>query len=513
MSVPGALVVVKLESIYMEREPVFARSFEERLASALGDSLAGLPEPESRSLLLAVSGGGDSTALLVALSTNRDLKLTACHVNHHLRGKESDDDEGFCRNLCESLGVDIVVAHSEQEEDDENSLRQSRYRLLEGEARRAGVFLVVTGHTLDDQIETMLFRLFRGTAPAGLTGMKPLRELSPGSGLYIVRPLLSATRKECLAYLLERGLEWRSDSSNENHEYRRNYIRHQIVPLIESRFSGFRSSFSRLRTLIEDEQDFMDQLAGELRSKVEERGENDSLTWSLEGFAGAHLALRRRLIRLALADIDVEPDYERISLIIELAEGLSGQESFTLNRDWSVVREGASLVFHRVDRPDEPSEFQLSRRTEIRVPEGSGSASTVITWLDASLRVTALDRESQDDNGFPPAGSLCALVDLSRVEPPLCVRYRRPGDRIQPFGMSESVRLKQFLHTHKPVSDPLDPGDFDLQSGRPATIVLADSHEVLWVPQVGLSERLRAGRRPSHRLIWQRLVIDAGTVC
>lgn len=506
----------------MEREPVFARSFEERLASALGDSLAARPEAsaefESRSLLVAVSGGGDSTALLAALSGNRDLKLTACHVNHHLRGKESDEDEGFCRNLCESLGIDIVVAHSEQEGDDENSLRQSRYRLLEGEARRAGVSLIVTGHTLDDQIETMLFRLFRGTAPAGLTGMRRLRGVSPGSDIYIVRPLLSTTRKECLAYLLERGLEWRSDSSNENHEYRRNYIRHQIVPLIESRFPGFRGSFSRLRMLIEDEQDFMDQLACQLRSQVEESWKKDSLAWSLERFAGAHLALRRRLIRLALADIDVEPDYERISLILDLAGGISEQESYTLNRDWSVSRRGASLVFQRVDTPDglpdtRASEFQLSRKTEIRVPEGPGSASTVITWLDASLKVATLEAGYQAGQGFPPSGALCALVDLSRVEPPICVRYRRPGDRIQPFGMSESVRLKQFLHTHKPVSGPLGTGDFDLQGGRPATVVVADSREVLWVPQVGLSEKLRAGRSPSHRLSWQRLVIDAGTVC
>ncbi|MGD9680252.1 MAG: tRNA lysidine(34) synthetase TilS [Candidatus Obscuribacterales bacterium] len=503
----------------MEREPDFARSFEARLASALGDSLAGLPETGATGsggpgpLLVAVSGGGDSTALLAALSGIKDWKLTACHVNHHRRGKESDDDERFCLSLCESFGIELAVAHSRQEESDENSLRESRYRLLQDEARRAGASLIVTGHTLDDQIETMLFRLFRGTAPAGLTGMKPLRELSPGSGLYIVRPLLAKTRKECLAYLLERGLEWRSDSSNESREYRRNYIRHQIVPLIESRFSGFRGSLSRLRTLIEDEQDFMDRLARELRAQVEKRGENDSLTWSLERFSVAHLALRRRLIRLALADIDVEPDYERISLILELAEGFSGQESFSLNRDWSVARQGANLVFHRLESPDEPSEFQLSRNTEIRVPEGPGSASTVITWLDASLRVTALEAETRAENGFPPAGALCALVDLSRVEPPLCVRYRRPGDRIQPFGMSESVRLKQFLHTHKPVSGPLDPGDFDLQGDRPATVVLADSREVLWVPQVGLSEKLRAGRRPSHRLSWQRLVIDAGTVC
>ncbi len=203
----------------------------------------------SGGLVVAVSGGPDSVALLYALLDpargTEDGRLVVAHLNHRLRGEESDADEDFVRALharltvgspelrlrCASLDVKTAAAG----ENLESVARRLRYEWLAGVAQDEGVTRVVTGHTADDQAETVLHRLLRGAGLRGLRGIAPSRPLA--DGVVLLRPMLAVRRADVLAYLISLGEPYREDSSNLDPAFTRNRIRHELLPLLASRFN------------------------------------------------------------------------------------------------------------------------------------------------------------------------------------------------------------------------------------------------------------------------------------
>lgn len=198
-------------------------------------------------MVVAVSGGADSVALLRALLVASS-QLVIAHLNHQLRGAESDADEDFVRALhaqlvaggqeglqlrCERLDV---AAHARADGDNlEAVARRLRYAWLAEVARDAGLRLVATGHTADDQAETVLHRLLRGTGLRGLRGIATRRSLT--AEIDVVRPLLTTTRAEVLAYLAGLGQDYRHDSSNDSRQLTRNRIRHELLPLLAREYN------------------------------------------------------------------------------------------------------------------------------------------------------------------------------------------------------------------------------------------------------------------------------------
>ena len=187
-------------------------------------------------VLVALSGGADSAALLLSL---RELgySVRAFHLNHCLRGAESDRDEAFCRRLCEKLGVELTVervdiAAAAGDSAVEETARRIRYARLEHAAHGAKI---AVAHNADDNLETMLFHLVRGTGAKGLTGIPPVRGR-------IIRPLIEVERREIEAFLRERGQDFVTDSTNADTVYTRNRLRQEVV-----RQHGFRVSFGRTR--------------------------------------------------------------------------------------------------------------------------------------------------------------------------------------------------------------------------------------------------------------------------
>jgi tRNA(Ile)-lysidine synthase len=203
-------------------------------------------------MVVAVSGGPDSVALLLALTGARahptGKGLTVAHLNHQLRGDESDADEQFVGQFVEKLEsrgltdirfqsarVDVAAAAKRTRKNLESTARHLRYAWLVGVCRQVGASIMATGHTADDQAETVFHRLIRGAGFKGLSGIAAQRTLS--QGIDVVRPLLSVTRSEILAYLASQNQESRADSSNADLRYMRNRIRHELLPLLRASYN------------------------------------------------------------------------------------------------------------------------------------------------------------------------------------------------------------------------------------------------------------------------------------
>ncbi len=255
-------VVYALTLVYM----VEFHQFEQELAQAWDPSVW-----RDVTVVVAVSGGADSTALLSALqsiSQQSSGRLIAAHFNHQLRGAESDGDERFVRQLCQQLDTPCEVARAETAlvstgDGLEAEARQQRYQFLRELANHCGARYVVTAHTADDQAETVLHRLVRGTGLAGLAGIPATRRLSEMTT--VIRPLLSVPRQAVQAYLHDRGQAFREDSSNELTVFTRNRIRHQLLPLLAQRFNPqVVPSLLRLANLAREAQHVIDAVVDPL---------------------------------------------------------------------------------------------------------------------------------------------------------------------------------------------------------------------------------------------------------
>jgi tRNA(Ile)-lysidine synthase len=184
--------------------------------------------------VVAVSGGADSVALLRALA-ERTSDLVIAHLNHQLRGADSDGDAAFVAQLCPSLPhrtetLDVAALAKSTGDNLEAVARRARYEFLGRVARETKASWVATAHTLDDQAETVLHRLIRGTGLRGLRGIAAKRELAPG--IMLLRPMLTVSRAEVIAYLQEIGQDWREDVTNRDVAFTRNRIRHELLPLL-----------------------------------------------------------------------------------------------------------------------------------------------------------------------------------------------------------------------------------------------------------------------------------------
>jgi tRNA(Ile)-lysidine synthase len=251
---------------------------------------------QARRIGVAVSGGADSVALLrlaAALASRYSWRLTVLHVNYGLRGDESQGDEHFVRQLAEELACPIEVLRVEPTATDENTLRRLRYDWFASLAFDA----LFTGHTLEDQAETVLFRLLRGAGPQGLAGILPHTE----EGLY--RPLLASSRQHLREWLRQNGFVWREDSSNALLHYSRNRIRWELMPLLQSHWNpSIESGLAQLAEVSRADEEWLATLSGPALDALSHR-EGPGLVLDGHALAATPLGLRRRLLRLAIARV------------------------------------------------------------------------------------------------------------------------------------------------------------------------------------------------------------------
>lgn len=465
-------------------------------------------------LLVGVSGGADSVALLLisVICTFGTLfsGVTCCHVNHRMRGEESDLDAQYCAELCKKLPVDFVstVATNEQallfqSQGGENALREFRYAAFEKHAKGVGARIVAVAHTLNDQVETLLFRAFRGTSAAGLRGIPCVRW---HNDVLICRPLIDVSRAQITSLLKDLGVGWREDSSNKQLHYARNFIRAEIIPRIESEFPDFGSRIENMRQLLADDEELLKALCLSQISEVEGKSAN---SWQLAKLNPLSTALKRRMFAQAMKSRGIEVSFERVEKLVTMTAGNNEvdldysnpeKRAISLNERWDVVIRKDYLMFVDKEEAKETSSV-VGEPIPVRVP-----GMTIVAPLNKAMFVEALEGAERKPKKFPSEDSFEAIVSLEKVKGPFVLRERQPGDYIQPFGMQETVKLKKYLHTHKPEEEEPTPGKRKL-------FVLAIGEEVLWVPGVGISEKLRVTGQATHCLKLLDIGLGESTFC
>ena len=316
-----------------------------------------------------MSGGADSTALLLALhelivSGKLSLRLTVAHLDHALR-EASKEDAAWVKRLANQLGFPVVVLRvdvgrraAQTGDNLEQSARRARYDFLKTTARKAQAQLVLTAHTLDDQAETVLLRLLRGSSAEGLGGIEVVRALELGSNIQLGRPLISwARRSEVEDYCHLQRVEFRSDEMNENEEFSRVRVRKQLLPLMQSFNNRIVDALSRTATLLREDADVLSLEAEKLLATATvspELNVNGNSSLNVKVVAAAPPALRRRALRLWL---ERERGHLRrlemvhLVAIDRLLTGVKGGRvaqlpdggQVTRNRGWLVLRGMASL--------------------------------------------------------------------------------------------------------------------------------------------------------------------------
>ena len=444
---------------------------------------------------IAVSGGADSVALLRAMLELRGelgIVLSVVHFNHRLRGDESEADHAFVRGLAEPYGLelhdargDVALRAQERSLSTEAAAREARYEffwsLIEGHC----LDKIATAHTLDDQAETVLLRLIRGTGTRGLGGIHAelrgpaSREIARGS---IVRPLLHTRRTEIESYLTSLGQPWREDSSNRDLRHTRNRVRQKLLPLLEEGFNP--DVAERLADFAEIAQAEEDYWAIEVNRFL---GSNPPQFNTLPALP---LALRRRLVRAA-APPGVQLAFRQVESILEIIEG-TGEAPTTCNlpSGWVFQRRGTSLAFV----PPDP-------RRMLREEAAAGPHGPIVS----ALRLPVPGEVSDPGTGrrfqarriavaSPPAGYNPEHLYAPHALPSeLAVRTWRFGDRFWPAYTKAPKKLKELFQENKIAAE--------LRAAWPVMAVPPKdpdgNEEVIWVQGFAAPTHLRP--QPSDR--------------
>jgi tRNA(Ile)-lysidine synthase len=410
-------------------------------------------------VLVAVSGGPDSTALLHLLhelAGEMSLDLQVAHLDHGWRGRASEKDAEFVRRMALRLGLPVTVgrvdaatwtAGGRPRTSLEARARTVRTNFLLETARQAGADRVALGHTRDDQAESLLLRLLRGSGTRGLAGTYPVVD-----GV-LVRPLIEIRRADLVAYLKDRGLRYRLDATNRDPAHARNRVRLRLLPLLEREFNpAVVEALGHAADILRDEDAYLSGLAeSEYRARARRRGAEVVLP--ARALLDLPVALRRRLLRLAFAA--VRGDLRRIALehveqCLRLLEGRSGRRSAGLPDGLVVHLSGGDLVVSSRGRHAAAPAADAAPCREALCPVPGEVPLLGFGWR---LRATVVPRgEAASD--LRAGGPDRAYLDADLLPGPLLVRPRRPGDRFVPLGAPGRRKVKSFLIDRKvPVDD------------------------------------------------------------
>jgi tRNA(Ile)-lysidine synthase len=427
-------------------------------------------------VVVALSGGADSVALLLILRTLQDEGVLAvagaAHLNHQLRAADADADEAFCAALAGRIGVpfvsekvDVAALARAQKRSVEDAARTARYAFLARAADRLGADVIAVAHTREDQAETFLLRLLRGSGTRGLASIQPRAGR-------VVRPLLEVERAALRAFLEQRGESFREDATNADVSIPRNRVRHELIPFLRSHFSpGLVGVLAREAALARQDEEFLQAEAIKLAARIV-LFEDDAIRIDIAGLRDASPALSSRVVQAALQrHAGRKPiAFDHVERVLAMVGGDVGAVSlpgqYAICAGGSVVlrpgRSRAAAASNSFAFPlSIPGEVELGpQRLAVgaeRVPDLNGGAAR---WAGRGTEVGIAEK---------------------RVHLPLCVRSRRPGDRFTPLGGPGARKLQDFLVDRKVAREARD--------GVP--LVVDGRDRIVWVVGQSVAEDFR----------------------
>lgn len=398
-------------------------------------------------LIVGVSGGVDSMVLLHLLNACRkefNLSLIVAHVNHGLRPEESEREAHLVQKESERLGFQFEYGKFDVKKiqrmgglSAQDAGRRIRFQFFKNLLLKNQAQKIALGHNADDQVETILLRLIRGSGLQGLKGMLPIREGR------VIRPLLEAYREEIESFAREKEIPFLVDSSNLKEDYLRNRVRLSLIPLIEREYQpAFKEIVAKISAILREENDYLDRGAEESYQKIVHQ-ENGAVFFKFSEFQALHKAIQWRVIQKIWGRMNKE------EMIPEQGEGLNvdsiyrrlrqSPPSFLLELPCGIYLEKRyDMVLLKSGKPKPPAPFQA----ELVMPGR--------TFIEEIGR-TVVAEETVRDEKFKilKESPNTALLDYEKLQFPLKVRSFRPGDRFQPLGTKGTQKLKKFFIDHK----------------------------------------------------------------
>ena len=462
-------------------------------------------------VLVAVSGGADSLALLYglhALRSQLNCHLHVVHLNHCLR-PDADADADFVQQHAAHLGVSCTIQRAEVLDlgkqwklSVEAAARRARYQFFEEICKQTGATKVALGHHQDDTVETVLMNLIRGSGSTGMKGIPPVRDFK------FIRPLAGFTRQQIEAFLTSKGLVPRHDSTNTDIRYFRNRIRHELIPRLESDYNpNIRVGLSRTADVLGAESEYLDTVAQEAfetcrvrdPDKVKALATSESVVLDRAKFLQFHIAVQRRVLRQSFFEMLEDTGdlyFTHCETMLSLIKGDTPSAMLALPNGLRFRRVYQCLIFDVNTSPVETKHFAYP----LAVP-----GKTFIAALNTAIIAELGDIQSREVLTLPDGRFEAifdyekvrgALVDLPSEAFPLTVRNRQQGDRFQPYGMQGTKKIKDFMIDVKVPRDERD---------RIPMLVCGD--EILWIVGYTTSEPFKI--HPSTRqCLYLRYVSD-----
>ena len=411
-------------------------------------------------ILIGFSGGADSTALLLffsAMKVKYRLSLIAAHVNYHLRGEESIRDEKFVKKFCFDNNISLVMKDAiiKTKKGIENSARKIRLTYFESVAKSYKINAIALGHHVQDQAETILFRMFRGAGYHGLRGISPKSDR-------IIHPFLTTSKLEIKNFLSSRNVNWKEDSTNQDNSFSRNKIRNQCIPWLEENMNpAIISRLSHLAQVFGEVDDFLKETAKRKINQTEiEKHEN------LIKIPQSHLLKMRSALRFYIYHIAFEMIsgktknfYQNHFNEIESILTAHGCKQINLPEKVIVIKEYDNLIFCKASTLKETDVDHFREITSIRKR---------FSFEDYRITMKKLKKLPVKRNPFEDKDE--AYLDFDSIQFPLTIRHRQPGDRFVPLGMEQQKKLKDFFIDEK-VS----------KFERDRVLIFSDMQKIIWI--------------------------------
>jgi tRNA(Ile)-lysidine synthase len=423
-------------------------------------------------IILAVSGGPDSTALLYLMYDLRDelkCSLHIAHLNHNLRGEESDADAEFVKEQAQKLGLPITVESLDvksmiSKESLESGARRIRYEFYEKVMSETHANKVVLGHTADDQAETVIMRFLRGSGAKGLSGIPPIRD-----DIYI-RPLIETSRAEVEEYLQSLNITPRWDSSNLSTEYERNKIRHELIPLLERNYSpNIKHILQQTADILREEDDFLTEQIRQAMGECIHHQDSRSIDISIPALKKHHIALQRRILRLAIESLLGDLNRYNFDHLVALMDLIDNNTGKTISLPRGIIAERIYdkiiISLESFQQPSEPFDYIIDVPDEIEIPDLGLSVRTILSKSD--YMAYSKDKFQK-------------TFDYDKIKGNLHLRSRRNGDRFQPLGVSGTKKLKDFFIDEKVP-----------RSQRDNVPILTDGNNILWIVGYQIDDRFK----------------------